>query len=74
MLSKLKRAIIKKMEENYQTLDIRLPYSEGRTISQIKNTLEILEESYEEDIVKMKIRGSKYKLEKVSVFQFINNG
>lgn len=74
MLSKLKKAIIKKMEENYQTLDIRLPYSEGRTISQIKNTLEILEESYEEDIVKMKIRGSKYKLEKVSVFQFINNG
>ena len=66
--------IIKKMEENYQTLDIRLSYSEGRIISQIKNTLEILEESYEENVVKMKIRGSKYSLEKVSVYQFINNG
>lgn len=74
MLSKLKKVIIKKMEENYQTLDIQLSYSEGKTISQIKNTLEILEESYEENVVKMKIRGSKYSLEKVSVYQFINNG
>jgi len=74
MLSKLKKVIVKKMEENYETLDIQLPYSEGRTISQIKNTLEILEESYEENIVKMKIRGSKYSLEKASVFRFVNNG
>lgn len=74
MLSNLKQAIIKVMEKNYQTVDIQLPYSEGKTISQIKNTLVVLEEHYEEKIVKMKIRGSKHLLERALVFHFINNG
>ena len=49
-------------------------YSEGKAIAQIKNTLEILEEEYEEDLIRMKIRGSKIALEKASIFNFLNNG
>ena len=74
MLSKLKEAIIEKMEKDYQTLNIKLSYSEGRAISQIKNTLEVLEEEYDEDLIRMKIRGSRIALEKASVFDFLNNG
>ena len=74
MLSKLKEAIIEKMEKDYQTLNIKLSYSEGRTIAQIKNTLEVLEEEYEDDIIRMKIRGSKIALKKASIFKFLNNG
>ena len=74
MLSKLKEAIIEKMEKDYQTLNIKLSYSEGRAIAQIKNTLEVLEEKYEDDIIRMKIRGSKIALKKASIFKFLNNG
>ena len=74
MLSKLKEAIIEKIEKDYQTLNIKLSYSEGRRISQIKNTLEVLEEEYEEDSIRMKIRGSKVALKKASNFNFLNNG
>ena len=74
MLSKLKEAIIEKMEKDYQTLNIKLSYSEGRAIAQIKNTLEVLEEEYEDDIIRMKIRGSKIALKKASIFKFLNNG
>ena len=74
MLSKLKEAIIKKMEKDYQTFNIKLSYSEGKAIAKIKNTLEILEEEYEEDLIRMKIRGSKIALEKASIFNFLNNG
>ncbi|MDB9854114.1 GTPase HflX [Candidatus Marinimicrobia bacterium] len=58
-LSQLKGQIIKRMEENYQTLDVELSYSQGKMIAKIKNTLEVLEETYEENIVKMKIRGNR---------------
>ena len=74
MLSKLKEAIIEKMEKDYQTFNIKLSYSEGKAIAKIKNTLEILEEEYEEDLIRMKIRGSKIALEKASIFNFLNNG
>ena len=74
MLSKLKEAIIEKMEKDYQTFNIKLSYSEGKAIAQIKNTLEILEEEYEDDLIRMKIRGSKIALEKASIFNFLNNG
>ena len=62
------------MEKDYQTLNIKLSYSEGRAIAQIKNTLEVLDEEYEDDIIRMKIRGSKIALKKASIFKFLNNG
>lgn len=67
MLSKLKKSIITQMEKDYETIDLELPYSKGKIISQIQNTLEVLEETYEEDIVKMKVRGSKVLIEQLSI-------
>ena len=66
-LSKLKKNIITQMEKDYETIDLELPYSKGKIISQIQNTLEVLEETYEEDIVKMKVRGSKVLIEQLSI-------
>lgn len=66
-LSKLKKSIITQMEKDYETIDLELPYSKGKIISQIQNTLEVLEETYEEDIVKMKVRGSKVLIEQLSI-------
>jgi len=67
MLSKLKKSIITQMEKDYETIDLELPYSKGKIISQIQNTLEVLEETYEEDIVKMKVRGSKVLIKQLSI-------
>lgn len=66
-LSKLKKSIITQMEKDYETIDLELPYSKGKIISQIQNTLEVLEETYEEDIVKMKVRGSKVLIKQLSI-------
>ena len=66
-LSKLKKNIITQMEKDYETIDLELPYSKGKIISQIQNTLEVLEETYEEDIVKMKVRGSKVLIKQLSI-------
>ena len=64
-LSALNAKIIEHMEANYQTIDLEFPYEDGRTIAQAQEGVEVLERAYEEDGVKLKIRGSRSRIDQI---------
>ena len=64
-LSALSAKIIEHMEANYQTIDLEFPYEDGRTIAQAQEGVEVLERTYEEDGVKLKIRGSRSRIDQI---------
>jgi len=64
-LSELKSRILDKMEENYQTVDLEFPYEQGKTIAQAQEGVQVLERAYEEDGVKLKIRGSRSRISQI---------
>ena len=55
--------IKEEMEINYETIELVLPYDNGKLISQIEADSIILEREYEDSCIKMKIRLSKLKKE-----------
>ena len=64
-LSELKAKIIEHMEANYRTVDLQFPYDDGKTIAQAQEGVEVLERAYEEDGVKLKIRGSRSRIDQI---------
>ena len=64
-LSALNAKIVEYMEANYQTIDIEFPYEDGKTIAQAQEGVDVLERSYEEDGVKLKIRGSQSRINQI---------
>ena len=53
------------MESNYKTVDLQFSYNDGRIISQVQKGVEVLEREYEEDSVRLKIRGSQSRISKI---------
>ena len=64
-LSDIKQRIIQMMESNYKTVDLEFSYDNGRVISQVQQGVEVLERQYEEDSVRLKIRGSRSRISKI---------
>jgi GTP-binding protein HflX len=64
-LSDLTRKIVEKMESNYQTIDLQFSYGDGKAIAQVQQGVEVLERSYEEEGVKLKIRGSRSRISQI---------
>ena len=64
-LSDIKQRIIQMMESNYKTVDLQFSYNDGRIISQVQQGVEVLEREYEEDSVRLKIRGSQSRISKI---------
>ena len=64
-LSNLKQKIINIMESNYETVDLKLTYDDGKTIAQVQEGVEVLKRDYEEKIVRLKIRGSKTRISQI---------
>ena len=64
-LSDIKQRIIQMMESNYKTVDLEFSYNDGRIISQVQKGVEVLEREYEEDSVRLKIRGSQSRISKI---------
>ena len=64
-LSDIKQRIIQMMESNYKTVDLEFSYDDGRVISQVQQGVEVLERQYEEDSVRLKIRGSRSRISKI---------
>ena len=65
MLSELKKKIIHLMESNYETIDVRFSYDKGKNIAEAQLGVEVLERTYEENEVKLTIRGSKSRINKI---------
>ena len=64
-LSDIKQRIIQMMESNYKTVDLQFSYNDGRIISQVQKGVEVLKREYEEDSVRLKIRGSQSRISKI---------
>lgn len=64
-LSDLKQKIINMMESNYETVDLKLTYDDGKRIAQVQEGVEVLKREYEEKIVRLKIRGSKTRISQI---------
>ena len=64
-LSDLKQKIITMMESNYETVDLKFTYNDGKTIAQVQEGVKVLKREYEEKIVKLRIRGSKSRIKQI---------
>ena len=64
-LSELRSRIIAKMEENFQTIDLEFPYDQGKTIAHAQEGVEVLKREYEENGVKLRVRGSRSRINQI---------
>ena len=64
-LSELRSRIIGKMEENFQTIDLEFSYDQGITIAHAQEGVEVLKREYEENGVKLRIRGSQSRINQI---------
>ena len=64
-LDDIKDHIIEKVESDFVIFDLNIPYSQGKTISQLKNQVEILDEVYEDEEILLKVKGKKETLDKI---------
>ena len=64
-LSELKSRILGKMEENFQTIDLEFSYDQGKTIAHAQEGVEVLKREYEENGVKLRIRGSQSRINQI---------
>ena len=64
-LDDIKNHIIKKIESDYIIFDLNIPYNQGKTISQLKDQTEILDEVYGEEEILLKVKGKKETLDKI---------
>jgi len=64
-LSELKSRILAKMEENFQTIDLEFPYDQGKTIAHAQEGVEVLKREYEENGVKLRVRGSRSRINQI---------
>tara|TARA_A100001015_G_scaffold318728_1_gene439482 strand:+ start:2049 stop:3311 length:1263 start_codon:yes stop_codon:yes gene_type:complete len=68
MISELKNKIVEKMESNFQTVELKIPYKDGKLIANAQQGVKVLERNFEDDIIKLKVRGAKPRIK-----QIINN-
>ncbi|HDY75453.1 MAG TPA: GTPase HflX [Candidatus Marinimicrobia bacterium] len=64
-LGELLNGIQNIMDEGFQTVELDIPYSEGKTISEIQDELDVLEKDYTNEGVRMTVKGPKSKIQKI---------
>ena len=64
-LSDLKISIIQAIEDSYETVDVKFSYSDSKLISKIQENGIVLERDYMNDYGKLKLRGSKARINKI---------
>ena len=64
-LSDLKIKIKEAIEESYETVDVKFSYRDSKLISKIQENVIVLERDYMNEYVKLKLRGSKARINKI---------
>jgi GTP-binding protein HflX len=64
-INKLINRIINIMNEEYETIEISFPYTESRQISMAQRDVEVLDRSYQDDRINLKIKGPKQTIKKI---------
>ena len=58
-IGKLIDKIINIMNDDYEIIEVSYPYSEGKQIALAQKNVEVLDRDYQDDRIKLKIKGSK---------------
>ena len=64
-LNELRSKILRTMENDYETVDLQIPYEYGKIIAQVQDGVEVLERVYDDQGIRLKIRGNKNRIEKI---------
>jgi len=65
MLSDLKSRIVEKMEKSFQTIELEISYGDGKILANAQSGVKVLERFFEDDRVKLKIRGSRPRIKQI---------
>lgn len=64
-MDELLKGIQNIMDEGFQTVELDIPYTKGKIISEIQDELEVLEQDYTDEGVRMTVKGPKSKIQKI---------
>ena len=65
MISELKKKIVEKMESNFQTVELQIPYKDGKIIAHAQQGVKVLERNFEDDVVRLTVRGAKPRIKQI---------
>ena len=65
MISELKKKIVEKMESNFQTVELQIPYKDGKIIANAQQGVKVLERNFEDHIVRLKVRGARPRIKQI---------
>mgnify|MGYP001464553247 FL=1 len=65
MISELKKKIVEKMESNFQTVELQIPYEDGKIIANAQQGVKVLEKNFEDHMVRLKVRGAKPRIKQI---------
>ena len=65
MISQLRKRIIEIMESNFQTVELTIPYRDGKVIAYAQTDVKVLERRFEDDSIKLKIRGARPRIKQI---------
>ncbi len=65
MISSLKNKIVDKMESNFQTVELQIPYEKGKAIANAQKGVKVLQRNFEENAVRLKVRGAKPRIKQI---------
>jgi|TARA_B100001079_G_C16396209_1_gene509207 GTP-binding protein HflX len=64
-LDELLKAIQAIMDESFRTVEVDIPFTDGKTISEIQDGMDVLEREYHDGGVRMIIKGPSNKIKKI---------
>ena len=65
MISELKKKIVEKMESNFQTVELQIPYKDGKGIAYAQKGVMVLERNFEDSGIRLIVRGAKPRIKQI---------
>ena len=65
--TQLKNSIIDKMDKDYTTIELKLPYEKPREIAFSQRDVDIIERDYRNDHIYLKIRGPAERIDQIEL-------
>jgi len=65
MISELKEKIVEKMESNFQTVELQIPYKDGKSIANAQKGVLVLERNFEDNGLRLRVRGAKPRIKQI---------
>ena len=66
-IDSLKNSIIDKMDKDYRTIELKLPYEKPKEIAFSQQDVDIIERDYKNDHIYLKIRGPAERIDQIEL-------